>query len=215
MDLLKSLSKLGGKLGIVQMVSATPPESPRKIVTRKVSLADLAQEIRSQEVQMLAERPAELTIAFDRVFEAAGIKAPCPGCTVEELVNVLRLAEYQNLDRRAVQVKLAAWMDQRSIDVSGVVQDAVARDKALDAFAESVHRKLQERAAVRGRRLAELDGQIQSLQQEHRRLRQEEKDQAQQWREWKRRKVACERDMSWAVGFVLDKPTISIDDDGD
>ena len=222
MGLKDRLRKLGGKLGVLQVITqeGSGPSAPEaranasdksaKIATRSVTLDDLIGELRQSEVRALSELPAELSVSFDKVFETAGIRAQPQSWTVERLTKLLRSDAYKKLDRAAAQKVIAGLIAAENASVEDVVRDAVARDNAIDAFETFAKAKLDERGKLRKQRLGELEDKARDLREQMARLRQEALHDRDRWREFMARKIACEKEMAWAVGFVLDRPVVSI-----
>ena len=89
-------------------------------------------------------------MAFDKVFEAAGIKPGRHGWTVERLQRpAAARASSSRMDRAAAQKALLARSGRRRSHVEDLVKDAVARDQALDAFEEFVRGKMDDRMEAR------------------------------------------------------------------
>jgi hypothetical protein len=177
---------------------------------RAVTLEQLIAEARSREVSALAELPAELSLSFQQIFDAARVSAPPSGWSVERLQQLLRTDAYRRLDRTSAQSVLASTIAAQGGQVEDVIRDAVARDGAIDAFEKYAWSKLEERIAARKRRIEELDGKARELRAESARLREESKQDRARWREWMARKIAFENELSRAVGYLLDDPVVSI-----
>src|SRR4029453_13046745 len=103
MSLLDGLRALGGKLGLIQTAPETAPATPTKVVSRSVTLQALTTEVRAEEVRVLAELPAELSVGFDQVFKTAGILPPPHGWTIERLQQLLRTEQFRAMDRESAQ----------------------------------------------------------------------------------------------------------------
>src|SRR5205807_2428627 len=86
MPLLENLRAMGNRLGLINIVTLKDPsaETP-KVTTRSMTLDQLASEVSHAEMRALAELPAELSVGFDKVFDAAGIKPPPHGWSVVKL----------------------------------------------------------------------------------------------------------------------------------
>jgi hypothetical protein len=213
MKLFESLRNLGGRLGIVRVAAVEDEcrdDSPCKVTTRTVSLNDLSAEVRSEEVRALAALPAELSVAFARVFEAAGVKSAGHGWTVERLVSLLHTEQFQAMDRPSVQKAILGLLANDKARVEDVVKDAVARDHSIDAYEGFVRGKMRDRAAARERQVAEIREKIAKLEADCSRLGEESKTDREQWLQWLQKKAAFEKDMAWALGFLLDKAMISV-----
>jgi hypothetical protein len=199
MNVLGMLRKLGDRLGIVEMSDSPKTAMPAKIQTRQITLSELTMTIQVTDVQSLAESSAELFISFEDVFKAAGIVAPPGGWSIDRLCEFLRSERARELNRTHRQQEILEMLAAEKVDAAAVVRDAVSRDQALDAFAESVIQKRQ-------RWLAERRQEIRNIEEG---IAEEEK----QWNEWRQKKRQREQDMAHAVEYLIDKPVISIDDE--
>jgi len=197
MDLLGALRRLGDRIGIIEMSSASQSSSPVKIQTRTVTLTELVMHIELGEVRELAETPAELSVPFEDVFKAAGI--PSSGWTVERLQKFLNSDRIRALDRAKTQQETLRALAAEKVDPADLVKDAVSRDQAIDAFEESIRKKREQ--WVNEKKL-----QLKRLQQE---IEREEEN----WKEWRAKKRQFERGMANAVGYLIDRPVISIDEE--
>ena len=193
------LRKLGDRLGIVELSTESPPSLPAKIQTRAITLSELIMTIQVTEVRELAELPAELSVSFDDVFKAAGIQPSPSGWTVDRLQEFLDGDRIRGMDRAEVQRETLSMLAAERVDAADLIKDAISRDRALDAFADSISKK-------RERWLAEKRQEIQALEQE---IAHEET----RWHDWRRKKRQQEQEMARAVEYLIDKPVISIDDD--
>jgi len=213
MSLGNILRQIGGRLGLIKVVEcqADPAsKDPLKITTRTVSINDLAGEVRQEEVRVLAETPAEMAVPFDKVFEAAGVKPPAHGWTIERLVALLASEQYKSLDRTTSQKAILGLLATEKVPVEDVVKDAVTRDHAIDAYDTFIKKKMEDRAAARERRIGEILNQIKALEGERARLAGEAKADQRSRSEWVDRKIVYEQNLAQAVSYLLDHPVISI-----
>jgi len=194
------LRKLGDRLGIIEVSPEAPPSTaPVKVQTRAITLSELTMTIQVTNVRSLAESPAELLISFDDVFKAAGIVTPSDGLTIDRLCEFLNTEALRNLDRSAAQQEIARTFASENVDPARVVRDAISRDQALDAFADSVFKKRQ-------RWVEEQKQQIRAIEQQI-------TDEETKWKGWRRRKRQWEQKMAGGVDYLIDKPVISIDEE--
>jgi flagellar motility protein MotE (MotC chaperone) len=204
MNLLDMLRRLGDRLGLLELApDPEQPSSPVKVQTRSITLEELIMTIQIMEVRELAAQPAELLVSFDKIFEAAGIQAPTNGWTVDRLLNFLSTERIRHMNHDEAQRETLNTLAAEKVDAADVVKDAISRDRALDAFEESVVKKRQQWQTERTKLLAQLKERQRQLEQE---IDAEEK----KWREWRRQKRQRELDMARAVGYLIDKPVISI-----
>lgn len=207
MDLLSVLRKLGDRLGVVELSSdPQQPSAPVKVQTRTITLEELIMTIQITEVRDLAELPSELSVPFEDVFNAAGIASPPGGWTVDRLLEFLNTARFGKMNHAEAQRETLAMLAAENVDAADVVKDAISRDQALDAFEEFIGKKRQQWQSERKLLLAELKRQQRQLEKE---IESEEK----KWIEWRRRKRQRELDMARAVGYLIDQPVISIEDE--
>ncbi len=200
MNLLGMLRKLGDRLGILELSpESEKPSAPVKIQTRTITLAELIMTIRVNEVRSLAELPAELSISFEEVFKAAGIQTPPNGWTVDRLMEFVNSDRIRGLDRAGGQHEVLSLLAAESVDAADLVKDAISRDHALDAFADSIFEKRQRWVTERKQEIQEIEHQI--------------ADEAERWAEWRRKKRQRELDMARALEYLIDTPVISIDDE--
>ena len=213
MSFLDLLQDLGDRLGILETAEVPVAQAPLKIQTRTVTLAQLATEIRDEEVRALADLPAELTIPFEKIFEAAGIRPPAHGWNVNRLKELLLTVEFKDKEREAAQKAILKVLGSEKVQVEELVKDAMARDKALDSFESFVRKKLEDRMAARERQIAEIESQVKSLQSQTEELQQKSKRDEDKWRDWRKEKRARERELAWTVGYLIDRQVISTDDE--
>lgn len=212
MGLVTWLTNVGGKLKILSTVPANNDTSPAKLTMKSVSLTELMTEIQANEVRALAQLPAELSIAYDKLFEAAGVQSPNHGWTIGKLQELLRTEQYKSMDRAAAQKAVLGVLQAQKAAVEDVVKDAVARDQALDAFEEFSRKKMDARSQARQTKLADIRTQISDLQAQCRTMEEEAKVDREHWRQWHRGKTAFEKEMAWALGYLLDQPIVTVDE---
>jgi hypothetical protein len=200
MYLIDMLRKLGDRLGIIEFAPASPhrPE-PVKVQTRTVTLTELITAIRVTEIRELAGMPAELSVPFEDVFNAAGIKPSAEGWTIDQLEQFLNSEKIRGMNRTEAQHEVLRVLADRGIDSSGIVKDAIARDQALDAFEESITDKRRDWLDVKRRQIRQIEEEI--------------SDEEKTWATWRARKRQREKEMARAVAYLIDQPVISIEEE--
>ncbi|HEX4998675.1 MAG TPA: hypothetical protein VFY29_10630 [Terriglobia bacterium] len=161
-------------------------------------MSELIMTVQVTGIQKLAEAPSELSISFDDVYKTAGISSS-PAWSVDRVIQFLENDRFRGKSRNEIQHELLAALAAEKVDVAGVIKEAISCDQALDAFAESIRKKRERWVAAKRAEIQQLE----------RSLAEEEKD----WKDWRERKRKREKDMALAVGYLIDKPVISIDDD--
>jgi len=207
MNLIGILRKLGDRVGIIEISPAAPqPSTPVKIQTRTVTLSELLMNVQITEVHELAELPSELTVPFEDIFKAAGHDASTAVWTVERLQEFLNSDRVRGMNRDDLQRETLQMLKRENVDPADIVKDAIFRDQALDAFEDSTAKKRQRWLSERHQLISDLSAQLSQVQKEI--AAEEEK-----WNDWRRQKRQRERDMAHAVGFLIDRPVITIDND--
>jgi hypothetical protein len=213
MSLMSLLETWGGKLGILEMGRAQSPQTPAKIETRTVTLAELTTEIHSEEVRALADQPSELTVPFEKIFETAGIKEAGKGWSIGKLHRLLSSDPLKSASREDAQKKILENLKADEVSAEEIVKDAMARDKVLDSFEVYARKKMEDRRVARERKIADLKDRIEQLKKELGEAESRKKSDDETWSEWRARKKAEEQAMAWAIAFVIDRPVISITED--
>jgi hypothetical protein len=215
MALVSWLTSVGGKLRILSTAPAKTDAAPAKMTMQSVSLKDLVMEVQDEQVRALAELPAELSIAFDKVFEAAGVKPPPHGWTIGKLEELLKTEQYKSMDRAAAQKAVLGILQAQKAAVEDLVKDAIARDQALESFAEFARKKMEVRNEARQSKMAEIKSQIAELQSQCQAMDQEAKLDHEHWCKWYQGKTAYEKEMAWALGYLMEKQIFTVDEDPD
>src|SRR5881397_1557693 len=103
MSILDRLHELGERLRILEARPQAKAAKPVKIPTRTVTLAQLTTEIRQDELRALADLTAELSVSFEKVFDAAGIKLPAHGWNAARLKQLLDTEQFKGMERTGLQ----------------------------------------------------------------------------------------------------------------
>jgi hypothetical protein len=207
MDLIGILRKLGDRIGIIEMSSAEKlTAAPAKIQTRTITLSELMMTVKVSEVHELAESPTDLYVSFEDIFKAAGYNAEKTAWTVERLQEFLNSDRIRKLSRDDMQHATLQMLKEENVDSADIVKDAIFRDQALDAFEESASRKRKRWHADQQQLLSDLSARMKQVEKE---IAAEEE----RWKDWRGQKRQRERDMAYAVGFLIDRPVISIDNE--
>ena len=217
MSLLDWIHDIGGKLRIVQVDGACEPSPDREdgpdVVTKSLTLAQLMREMSERDMQALSELPAELSVPFTAIFEAAGVITPPHGWDVEKLRTLLSEKPYSDLTGDALTQAVIARLDCDNVTAEDLARDAVGRDQAIDAFEEHARGKMQVRADCRRRKIEEMRAQVFDLEEKIRNLEEETTRDRQNWRAWHLKKTNYEKMMAGALACLLDRPIVTLDPD--
>ena len=124
-----------------------PPESfeeaPPKRVTRSEVKADVAD--------------------FGAVYQEAGIELPLHGYGIDKVAEMLESKRLATLQREVKATAVLAALEAASVPIHDVIQDAVLRDKALDAFETAKANEVRELQAGSGARIEAIKNEIESF----------------------------------------------------
>jgi hypothetical protein len=162
--------------------------------------------------------PRALSYDFDKVYEAARVAPPAHGWTIERVIKLLRTEQFKSMPPETVKQSLLGMLAAENVPAVDIVKDAIARDKAIDAFELHLRGKMKERQkqyqqqVENNRReiealkaaMGDLDRQINEAETAS---RQEEIDLL-NWLDTAKR--AKEEDLARAVTFLTAEPVISI-----
>jgi hypothetical protein len=167
----------------------------------------------------LPEAPGdgELPIpAFPEVYRAAGIREPAHGFSALKVLAILEAPEFAALEAKAKAAALQGFLKMNPagpVPIADVVQDAVRRDQALDAFEAFLRQKLGERGARADREDAALQAEIDELVRRNRQRIDENRQaldrERQRFERWLEAKRAEERRLAEAVAPFVDGNPIS------
>ena len=90
-----------------------------------------------------SEVPADV-VDFGSVYAEAGIALPPHGYGIDKVAEMLEGKRLQTLSREVRATAVMAAIEAAGVPLRDVIQDAVKRDKALDAFEAAKGREIQE-----------------------------------------------------------------------
>ena len=128
--------------------------------TASVADAEPAEAFAAGPAAALSRSSVPLDVAdWNAVYREAGVHPPPHGYGVDRVGEMLETKRFGSLDRDTKRKAVLAALDAAGISVRDVVQDAVARDRALEVFESLKQREVED---LRGRTM----GRIQTVQQE-------------------------------------------------
>jgi hypothetical protein len=96
---------------------------------------------------------------WQAVYREAGVHPPPHGYGVERVSDMLETKRFGTLDRDMKRKAILAALDAAGVSIRDVIQDAVLRDDALQAFETLKQREIEDQRV-------RTDGRIQTVQQE-------------------------------------------------
>jgi hypothetical protein len=186
-----------------QAAGAAQPRAPRQTVA----------EVAARVVQAPAPKFKNVaaTASFEDIYQAAEIKGPPHGYSITKVAEMLESEHIRSLPPKVKRSSVLVALEAAGVKLEEVIQDAVARDRALDTYervqdksvADLETRKLRENKEIQAeidRLVAEHQARIQANEQEV--ARERERLEA-----WRARKHVEEQRIADAVShFVLENP---------
>jgi len=100
---------------------------------------------------------------FAAVYQEAGIEPPAHGYGIDKVAEMLESKRLAPLGREVKATAVMAALEAAGAPIREAIQDAVLRDKALDAFETAKQRELTEGRAKGEARIQELTAEMDSL----------------------------------------------------
>jgi hypothetical protein len=154
---------------------------------------------------------------FEGIYRASGIQDPAHGFSAYKVLEILSSADFAGLDARARAAALSGFLKMNPsgpVPLADVIQDAVARDQALDNFEGFLRKKLEARGAELEKESSALQAEIDDLtrrnkekMEANRRALEGEK---RRFAEWQARKRIEERKLFDAVGPFVEQNPVSL-----
>jgi len=146
------------------------PPSPEAI---KTILASIPKAEPVPETSLPEPSPGADLPDIDAIYAAAGVVAPRHGFTALKVLEMLGSKQLAGLDGHARASALAAFLEAHPggrVSLEDILQDAVRRDQALDAFDEALRARLRARAEQVERQNAQLQAEIDAVARRNRQL---------------------------------------------
>ena len=154
---------------------------------------------------------------FDSVYQAAGVKVPAHGFSAHKVLEFLSSPDLAALDPRAKAAAFAGFLRMNPtgpVPLADIIQDAVARDQALDGFEEFLRKKVETRRDELDKDSARLQAEIDEVTRKNkekmdtnRRTLEEEKE---RFATWQARKRIEERKLFDAVSPFVEQNPVSV-----
>lgn len=157
MGKLKELVNKGVRLIVTETGEASAEAPPKE---REIP----AQAFESPEAKPVAASAVPASVEdFGAVYQEAGIELPLHGYGVDKVAEMLESKRLASLGREVKATAVLAALEAAQVPIRDVIQDAVARDKALDAFEAAKEREVQELKAKNEARIQSLKSEMEEL----------------------------------------------------
>ncbi len=104
---------------------------------------------------------------FDEIYRAADVHPPSHGYTIMKVAQMLQSERIRSLPTEVKKNSVLLALDAAGVKIEEVVEDAIKRDRALDAFERIQQRTLDELQALKQKENNEIQAEIDRLVQEH------------------------------------------------
>lgn len=200
--------------GGAEAPEAAPAESKSASNDAAAAVAAIAASIQVSpqvESKLATEAKSPVPTTFADIYRAAEIPQPAHGYTVLKIADMLASEHIRNLPGEVKRSSILVALDAAGVKIQEVVEDAVRRDKALDAFERIQTRQNDEFDALKEAENRKLQAEIDRLVAEHKAKIQANNEaiakQKESFAAWRLRKQLEEQKIADAVSyFVTENP---------
>ena len=154
---------------------------------------------------------------FPSIYKASGIKDPAHGFTAYKVLEILSAPDFAALEPKAKAAALSGFLRMSPsgpVPIEDVIQDALARDTALDGFEGFLRMKLDARNADREKENASLQAGIDEMVRKNREKMQANLEaiakEQERFASWQARKRIEEQKLFEAVGPFVERNPVSV-----
>lgn len=159
MSRLKDLVSKG-----VRLIVADPEAGAEAIPTPPAaSEREIPAEAFQQEPEPVRRSQVAASVEdFGAVYQEAGIELPLHGYGVDKVAEMLESKRLASLGREVKATAVLAALEAAQVPIREVIQDAVLRDKALDAFEAAKEREVSELRAESEARVSAIQSEMET-----------------------------------------------------
>jgi hypothetical protein len=152
--------------------------------------------------------------SFEEIYSAAEIRPPGHGYTILKVAEMLQSEHIRTLPADVKRSSVLVALEAAGVKIEEIIQDAVRRDRALDAFERVQQKALDELEVKKAEESRQIEAELDRLIANHRARIQANKDavgkERERLREWRVRKQQEEERIAGAVShFVTENPVTS------
>lgn len=152
----------------------------------------------------------ELSISFAEIFKALKISTPAHGWDVDKVLTAISTPQFKAIDAATAKAAMQAMLAASGVPPEDIVQDAVGRDKALDAYEEYAAKKLAERLATHTQDVQTLQKQIAQCETEIARVKTSMTQAEEAFKAWQVKKAEKEEELVKVVSMLTAESKISV-----
>jgi hypothetical protein len=173
------------------------------------TVADIASSMNAPEPSFTT--PVSNAASFDEIYKAAEIPDAPGGYSILKVSEMLQSEHIRNMPADVKKSSILVALDAAKVDIRDVIQDAVRRDRALDAFERVQERAVNEMEKAKSQENAQIQEGIDKYVSEQRARIQSNNDEVTREKErffgWRLKKQEEEKKISEAVApFVTENP---------
>jgi hypothetical protein len=190
-----------------------PPSTPRP----QTSMGEIIHKVPAPRLDEQSLAGGDEIPDFPSIYKASGVKDPAHGFTAYKVLEILSSPDFAALDAKAKAGALSGFLRMNpsgAVAIADVIQDALARDNALDGFEGFLRMKLDARRADREKEIAALQAGIDELTRKNRELIQGNLDaiakEQDRFATWQARKRIEEQKLFEAVEPFVEKNPVSV-----
>lgn len=197
--------------------SSTPARKPGAPSAPPPAMKDIIHRVPPARLDEQSLPGSEEVPDFPAIYKASGIKDPAHGFTAYKVLEILSSPDFAALDTKAKAGALSGFLRMNPsgpVPIEDVIQDALARDSALDGFETFLRQKLEAKNAEREKENAALQAAIDELAQKNKERMQanleaiaKEQD---RFASWQARKRIEEQKLFEAVGPFVETNPVSV-----
>ncbi len=155
--------------------------------------------------------PVHNPASFEEVYSAAEIRPPVHGYTIFKVAEMLQSEHIRNLAVEVKRSSVLVALDAAGVKLPEVIEDAVRRDRALDAFERVQQKSLEELEARKAQENRQAQAELDKITAEHRARMKANDDEVARAKErfygWRLKKQEEEQRIADAVApFVSENP---------
>lgn len=157
-------------------------------------------------------------ISFDEIYRLAEIASPSHGYTIAKVGDMLQSEHLRGLPPAVKRASVLTALEAAGVNIEEVIQDAVKRDRALDAYERAQQKALDNLEATKTKQnqdiQAELDRTVAEYQARMRANTDEVAKEKEHFFGWRLKKQQEEQKIADAVGYFLTENPITTSTSG-
>jgi hypothetical protein len=194
---------------------STPPPEGKQPAAPKSAAQTVAEIAASLGPAPVFKTPAVVQApgSFGEIYRAAELPAPAHGYTILKVADMLQSEHIRGLPAEVRRSSVLLALEAAGVQINEVIQDAVRRDRALDAYEAVLQRSLDELEARKTEENRKIESELERLIAEHRARIQANSDEITREKEriygWRLQKQQEEKKISDAVAYFVTENPIS------